>query len=221
MKQMAGLKNIGPELTLKLKLFESEAAKIHESATVAVSFCSNYINYNKAKFAAEFIKDYFNDYEAPTITIVSSLFPLVYLDLITQNFKYSKINVVTKQYTAQKMDYLFKKYYYNSVFYFKEAMFDSSVKQVFNESDVVIIPDTDYMMPFELMDHFKFKRCLALNFKDPHERKTNNNLVFSGDELEEVCNFTTPIKSGVHFVTPHGGNFFTNNRLFYSYGERI
>lgn len=221
MRQMAGLKNIGPELTLKLKLFETEAAKIHESAPVAVNFSSNYINYNKAKFAAEFIKDYFNDYEAPTITVVSTLFPLLYLDLLTEHFKYSRINIITKQYTAQKMHHLFKKYYYNSVFHFKEAMFDTSVKDIFDQSEIVIMPDTDYMMPFEFLDHFRFKKCLAINFKDPHERKTNNNLVFSGEELEEVCDFTSSIKSGVHLVTPHGGNFFTNNRLFYSYGERL
>jgi hypothetical protein len=218
---MVGLKSFGPEFNLKLKLFESEAAKIHESAPVAIIFCSNYININKAKFGADFISDHFKEFEAPTITIVSTLFPLIYLELLTQKFKYSKINVITKQYTAIKMHDTFKKYYYNSVFHFKDAMFDPSVLDVFEQSDIVFIPDTDYMMPFEFIDHFKFKKCLSLNFKDPHERKTNNNLVFSGNELEEICDFKNHIKSGVHMCPPHGVDFFTNNRLLYAYGERL
>lgn len=222
MKQMDGLKNIGPELTLKLKLFEGEAAKIAEVAPIAVKFASNYINYNKAAFAVDFAKEHFKDYETHTITIVSVLFPLVYLELFKQRFKYSKINIITKQYTAITMKPIFDKYYYHNVeFFFKEAMFDKDVQEVFEQSDLVVMPDTDYMMPFEHLPHFKFKKCLALNFKDPHERKTNNNIVFSGEELEEICDFSTPIECGTHHCTPIGGNFFTNTKLFYAYGERL
>ena len=180
---MDGLQSFGAEILLRTKIFETEANKIHPAAKKAVEFCNNYINFNKALFGSDFLASKFDPEREYTITIVCEIFPLMYLLMMNRYFSKSKIYVITKQYTTHKMQPLIWKHFPNVELVNKLPMFDKEIEWHFDQSDFVFIPDSDYFMPFRLLDHFKFKNCLVLNFKDPHERKTNNNLVFDAEEL--------------------------------------
>lgn len=221
MKQMDGLQSSGPELLLKLRIFENEASKIHPAAKKAVEFCNNYINSNKAIFGANFLASKFPDNEPKIITVVSELFPLMYILMLNKFFSNSHIYVITNQYTAHQMQPLFWKHFPNVELVNKHALIDNDIEWHFDQSDFVFIPDSDYLMPFEHLNHFKFKNCLVLNFKDPHERKTNNNIAFSHDHLLELCNFSTSHEHYTYKVPTSNQSFFKNNRLFWAYGDRL
>lgn len=222
MKQMVGLKSYGPELYVRTKLFELEASKIHPAGRKAVEFCNNYININKALFGTEFFEGKIDKTKDYTVTIICEIFPVVYLHMLTRLFSNNtKFYVITKQYTTHLLQPLFWKHFPNVELVNKHPMFDKEIEWHFDQSDFVFIPDSDYLMPFNLLDHFKFKNALVLNFKDPHERKTNNNIVFDEDELLEICDFSTSHEHYTYKVEPSGNNFFNNNRLFYAYGDRL
>jgi hypothetical protein len=222
MKQMDGLKNFGSELYIRTKLFELEASKIHPAGKKAVEFCNNYINLNKALFGAEFFEKKIDPTKDYTVTIVCEIFPVVYIHLLSKVFnKNTKFYVITKQYTAHLLQPLFWKHFPNVELVNKHPMFDTEIEWHFDQSDCVFIPDSDYLMPFNLLDHFKFKNALVLNFKDPHERKTNNNLVFDEDELLDMCDMSESHEHATYKVPPSGSSFFGNNRLFFVYGNRL
>jgi hypothetical protein len=221
MKLTDGLQNFGPELLLRLKIFETEAGKIHPAARKAVEFCNNYINMNKAIFGSDFLANKFEPGKKYTITVVCEIFPVLYIHMLNRFFSDSKIYVITKQYTTHKLQPLFWKYFPNVELVDKRPMFDKEIEWHFDQSDFVFIPDSDYLMPFELLDHFKFKNCLVLNFKDPHERKTNNNLAYSADHLLELCDFSKSHEHYTHKIASSGNSFFNNNRIFYAYGDRL
>lgn len=218
---MDGLQNYGPELLLRTKLFEVEAGKLHPLGKKAVEFCNNYINFNKALFGAEFFLKKANPDKEYVVTIICDIFPLVYIHLLTKVFPKSKIYVITKQYTTHKLQPLFWKHFPNVELINKHPMFDKEIEWHFDQSDFVFIPDSDYLMPFRLINHFKFKNCLVLNFKDPHERKTNNNMVYDAEELLEICDFSTSHEHYTYKVPSSGNSFFNNNRLFWAYGDRL
>lgn len=222
MKQTDGLKNFGSELLIRVKLFELEAYKIHPAAKKAVEFCNNYTNFNKALFGAKFFERTVDPEKDYTVTIVSEIFPLIYIHMLSKVFsKNTKFYVITKQHTTHLMQSLYWKHFPNVELVNKHPMFDTEIEWHFDQSDFVFIPDSDYLMPFNLLDHFKFKNCLVLNFKDPHERKTNNNLVYDEEELLEICNISHSHEHGTFRVPSSGNSFFSNNRLFYVFADRL
>lgn len=218
---MDGLQSFGPELLLKYRIFESEAGRISPAAKKAVEFCNNYINANKAIFGASFLAGKFVSNKPYIITIVSELFPLLYILTLNKFFSNSHFYVITNQYTTHEMQPLFWKHLPNVELINKHSLFDKEIEWHFDQSDFVFIPDSDYLMPFEHLDHFKFKNGLVLNFKDPHERKTNNNIAFSADHLLDLCNFSKSHEHYTYKVEPSGNDFFKNNRLFWAFGDRL
>lgn len=221
---MDGSKNFGPDFIFKFKLIDEQAKKLNPAARVAINFCTNYINLNKALFIQSFFRRQLEgkaNTDGKTITIVSSLFPIVYIGAIDSIFKDCKINVITNQYTTIQLQYHIEKYFKNVTIYDKHPLIDKDIEYYFDNSDYVVIPDSDYLMPFVFLDHFKFKNCLVLNFKDPHERKTNNNIVVCPEDLMEDCFFSTVHCIGTHQAPPSGSDFFGNNRIFYAYGDRL
>jgi hypothetical protein len=221
---MDGSKNFGPEFIFKYKLIEQQASKLHPAAVVAMNFSCNYTNLNKALFIDSFFRERIKnkiDLDGKTITIVSCLFPLIYIGAVNSVFKNCNINVITNQYTTIKLQYHIEKYFPNVKIYDKHPLVDKDIEHYFDQSDYVVIPDSDYLMPFIFLDHYKFKNCLVINFKDPHERKTNNHLTMSPEDLMEDCTFSTVHEIGTYNAPDSRSNFFTNNRIFYAYGDRL
>lgn len=215
-----GHKIYGQQVLDQASSFIKELDDIDPSASYAAKFSYNHFNLNKAWFLTNYLLDKFDATKEYIITLSSPIVPCAYVQLLNNVFTNSKITVITNQYTFNKYDIIFSKYLsYNLVNI--DPMFEELSEQYFAESDFVLMPDTDYMMPFYLIDHFKFKNCLALNYKDIHERKTNNNTAFGSYELADLCDFTNVIDHGTYNVpAPKNNDRAWNSKLFYAFGDR-
>lgn len=202
-------------------MFIDDLDHIDHTASYAAKFSYNHFNLNKAWFLINYISNKFDVKKEHNITICSPIVPCAYVQLFNLFFSNSNITVLSNQYTFNKYSEIFSKYL-NYKLFNMDPMFDEGSEQYFAESDIVLMPDTDFMMPFYLIDHFKFKNCLALNYKDIHERKTNNNTAFGSYELADLCDFTNIIDHGTYNVPPPRNNAkaFGNLKLFYAFGDR-
>jgi hypothetical protein len=93
--------------------------------------------------------------------------------------------------------------------YRMRPLFDD-INPIINKSDLIIFPETEYLLPFEYLNYdLKDKNVMFVN-EDLEPNDIKNNFVYSLDDMEEMCNVKSNIKDKIVMPT----NIMTNTFFF-------
>jgi hypothetical protein len=86
-------------------------------------------------------------------------------------------------------------------------LFDD-INPIINTSDLIIFPETEYLLPFEYLNYdLKDKNVMFVNEEfEPNHIK--NNFVYSLNDMEEMCNVKSNIKGKIIMPTNIMNNIF-------------
>jgi hypothetical protein len=129
------------------------------------------------------------------VSIIGCRFPYNYVYNMSKLYN-CKFNII--DYHPHMEKWCNKIFEFADVDYYKKRPLFDNLNTIIKNSDMIIFPETEYLVPFKMMNYdLKGKNVLYVNSgEDPNYM--SNNIVNSKQEMEEMCDCKSYIKGTIN-----------------------